>query len=119
VSTPVQIAAPGLLSKGAVVRESILARVRSNHALLHRSLDASGGAAVLPADGGWSAVIRVPAVRSEESLVLDLLERDRVVVHPGYFFDFAHEAFLVVSLLTEPAAFTRGLRAIGDRIDAA
>lgn len=119
VSTPVQMAAPGLLSKGAVVRESILARVRGNYALLHRSLDASGGAAVLPADGGWSAVIRVPAVRSEESLVLELLERDRVVVHPGYFFDFAHEAFLVVSLLTEPAAFTRGLRAIEARIDAA
>ena len=119
VSTPVQIAAPGLLTKGAVVRDGIAARVGGNYALLRRSLDVSGGAAVLEADGGWSAVIRVPAVRSEESLVLDLLERDRVVVQPGYFFDFAHEAFLVVSLLTEPEVFTRGLRAIEDRIDGA
>jgi aspartate/methionine/tyrosine aminotransferase len=75
--------------------------------------------AALPADGGWAAVLRVPAIRSEESLVLDLLERDRVVVHPGYFFDFAHEAFLVVSLLPQPDDFARGVRAIAERVDAA
>jgi hypothetical protein len=102
-----------------VVRESIRARVRGNYAVLQRALDTTGGAAVLPADGGWSAVIRVPAIRSEESLVLDLLERDRVVVHPGYFFDFLHEAFLVVSLLPEPDVFAAGLRAIEARIDGA
>lgn len=119
VSTPVQIAAPGLLSRGSVVRDSIRARVRGNYAVLQRALDTTGGAAVLPADGGWSAVIRVPAIRSEESLVLDLLERDRVVVHPGYFFDFPHEAFLVVSLLPEPDVFAAGLRAIEARIDGA
>ena len=119
VGTPVQIAAPGLLSSGAVIRESILARVRENHALLHNSLTTSSGAAILPVDGGWSAVIRVPAIRSEDAIVLDLLDRDGVVVHPGYFFDFPHEAFLVVSLLPEPSVFTRGLRAIEARIDGA
>ena len=119
VSTPVQTAAPGLLKNGSVVRDSIRARVRGNYALLQHSLDPSGGVAVLPADGGWSAVVRVPAVRSEEALVLDLLEHDRVVVHPGYFFDFPHEAFVVVSLLPEPAIFASGLRAIQARIHAA
>jgi len=74
---------------------------------------------VLPAEGGWSAVIRVPATRSEASLVLDLLERDGVVVHPGYFFDFPHEAFLVVSLLPDPDVFARAVRLIQDRLDAA
>jgi hypothetical protein len=119
VSTPVQIAAPGLLRSGAVVRERIHARVRDNYARLQRSLSRAGGAAVLPADGGWSAVIRVPAIRSEESLVLDLLAHDGVVVHPGYFFDFPHEAFLVVSLLPEPDVFTRGVLAIEGRIHGA
>lgn len=119
VSTPIQRAAPGLLTRGAVVRDSIRARVRANYAHLQHSFGTSAGATVLPADGGWSAVVRVPAVRSEESLVLDLLERDRVVVHPGYFFDFPHEAFLVVSLLPDPAVFARGLRAIEARIDGA
>lgn len=119
VSTPVQIAAPGLLRNGSVVRERIHARVRDNYARLQHSLSRAGGAAVLAADGGWSAVIRVPAIRSEESLVLDLLAHDRVVVHPGYFFDFPHEAFLVVSLLPEPDVFTRGLLAIEGRIHGA
>ena len=119
VSTPVQVAASGLLERGAMVRDRILARVRGNYAALARTFPGAGSAAVLAADGGWSAVIRVPAVRSEESLVLDLLERDRVVVHPGYFFDFAHEAFLVVSLLPEPDRFARGLQLLQDRIDAA
>jgi aspartate/methionine/tyrosine aminotransferase len=119
VSTPVQIAAPGLLKNGAVVRESIRARVRGNYARLRESVGTAGGAAVLPADGGWSAVIRVPAIASEEALVLALLEHDRVVVHPGYFFDFPHEAFLVVSLLPEPAVFARGLSAIEARIHGA
>lgn len=119
VSTPVQIAAPGLLRNGSVVRDRIHARVRDNYARLQHSLSRAGGAAALPADGGWSAVIRVPAIRSEESLVLDLLAHDRVVVHPGYFFDFPHEAFLVVSLLPEPDVFTRGLLAIEGRIHGA
>jgi alanine-synthesizing transaminase len=119
VSTPVQTAAPGLLRKGTVVRDNILARIRDNYALLRASFPPSAGAAVLPADGGWSAVLRVPAIRSEESLVLELLERDRVVVHPGYFFDFAHEAFLVLSLLPEPDVFARGVRAIAERMHAA
>ena len=56
-------------------------------------------------EGGWSAVVRVPATRGEEALVLDLLEHEHVLVHPGYFFDFPHEAFLVVSLLPPEDVF--------------
>jgi len=55
----------------------------------------------------------------EEALVTELVERDAVAVHPGYFFDFAHEAFLVVSLLPEPGVFARGAQMVQDRIDAA
>ena len=58
---------------------------------------------VLPVEGGWSAVMQVPSVGSEEALVLALLEKDDVLVHPGYFFDFPREAFIVVSLLVEPS----------------
>jgi aspartate/methionine/tyrosine aminotransferase len=120
VSTPVQLAARALIDETAVVREQILHRIRTNvHRL--RSLIAQHGTSVtlLEADGGWSAVLRVPAVGSEEGLVLDLLERDRVLVHPGFFFDFPHEAYLVVSLLPEPEAFAHGVRTILERVDAA
>ena len=119
VSTPVQVAARSLLEGGALVRERILERLRVNHAALRAIVTGDGGATVLATDGGWSAVIRVPATRSEEHLVTELLERDAVAVHPGYFFDFPHEAFLVVSLLAEPDAFARGLHLVQDRIDAA
>jgi alanine-synthesizing transaminase len=109
VSTPVQIAASRLLTDGVVVRERILARVRANDATLRQIVSSVPSIEALNADGGWSAVLRVPATRSEEDLVLELLERDGVLVHPGFFFDFPHEAYLVVSLLVEPAAFAEGV----------
>jgi aspartate/methionine/tyrosine aminotransferase len=119
VSVPVQAAARALLEQGAAVRDRIQDRLRLNDAALRAIMARSGGATVLPADGGWSAVIRVPATRSEEALVTELLERDAVVVHPGYFFDFPHEAFLVVSLLPASGLFARGVQLVQDRIDAA
>jgi aspartate/methionine/tyrosine aminotransferase len=116
VSTPVQVAAPALIESGAMVRERIAARVRENYAVL-ASLAASHPAVeALPVEAGWSAVLRVPATRSEEDLVVDLLERDGVLVHPGFFFDFAHEAFVVVSLLPEPGAFADGVRTVMERV---
>jgi aspartate/methionine/tyrosine aminotransferase len=118
VSTPVQVAARRLLAAGASIQAAVLARVRANYAALVRLAAAAAAVDVLPADGGWSAVVRVPATRSEEDLVMDLLERDDVVVHPGYFFDFAHEAFLVVSLLPEPEIFVRGVTRMLERVDA-
>lgn len=119
VSTPVQIAAPSLLRAGRAVHDAILARVRANYAALRQFVRASPVVDVLPAEGGWSAVLRVPAIRSEEELVLDLLERDAVVTQPGYFFDFAHEAFLVISLLPDPQDFGRGIERLLERVDAA
>ncbi len=114
VSTPVQLAAPALLSRGATVRRAIHDRVRENLSHARRLADAWPACTLLPVEGGWTGVLRVPAVRSEESLVLKLLEDERVLVHPGYFFDFAHEAYLIVSLLPPPMmfqdAFERTLR---------
>jgi aspartate/methionine/tyrosine aminotransferase len=110
VSTPVQVAAARLLSDGAMVRDRILNRVRTNDAALRGLASGFPSIETLHADAGWSAVLRVPATRSEEELALELLERDGVVVHPGFFFDFPHEAFLVLSLLPEPSLFAEGVR---------
>lgn len=116
VSTPVQVAAPDLIAGGADVRGQIRSRVRGNDAALRAIAAGDPSVEVLRADGGWSAVLRVPATRPEEELALDLLERAGVVVHPGFFFDFPREAFLVVSLLPEPAAFADGARRILERV---
>ena len=109
VSTPVQIAAPALLHDGCAVRTAIQSRTGANLRRAREIVSAFPSCDVLPVEGGWSAVVRVPATRSEERLVLDLLELERVLVHPGYFFDFAHEAFLVISLLVPEARFEKAL----------
>jgi alanine-synthesizing transaminase len=117
VSTPVQVAAPSLIASGAAARAQILRRVRQNNDALRAAAARHPAVDVLPTEAGWSAVVRVPSTRSEEDLVVDLLEQDRILVHPGFFFDFPHESFVVVSLLPEPAAFADGVRRLLERVD--
>jgi aspartate/methionine/tyrosine aminotransferase len=109
VSTPVQHALPALIERGAGIRAQIQARIERNLSALRNAVPEAPAVSLLAADGGWSAVLQVPAYRSEESLVLELLTEDHVLVHPGFFFDFEREAFLVVSLLVPPDAFDRGV----------
>jgi aspartate/methionine/tyrosine aminotransferase len=109
VSTPVQVAAPELLRQGAAVRAQIQTRLAANLRRLRELAATSPAVRVLPCEGGWSAVVQVPAIQGEESLVLQLLDQDAVLVHPGYFFDFPREAFVVVSLLVQPLLFEEGV----------
>jgi len=106
VSTPIQHAAGDLLECGAAVRAQIQARVRSNYDTLSRMAAAHPASVVLPAEAGWYAVVQIPAVQPEETFVVSLLERTGVLVHPGYFFDFEREAFLILSLLPDPTTFS-------------
>jgi hypothetical protein len=117
VSTPVQIGAPDLLAGGAGPRAQVLDRVRSNYRTLRELASRHASVDVLNAEAGWSAVIRVAAIASEEEITLNLLERDGVVVYPGFFFDFPREAYLVVSLLPEPSQFHEGVRRVLERVD--
>lgn len=113
VATPVQAALPELLRIGADIRAAISLRTRTNLATL-RAL-AKPSMQVLPVEGGWSAVIRVPRVMSDDELALALLDRG-VVVQPGYFFDFAQEGYVVVSLLTREEVFAEGVRRLAELI---
>ncbi len=118
VGTPVQLALPVLLREGTPVRAAILERCRANLAELQRAAAAAPEVSVLLPGGGWSAAVRVPAVVGEEELALELLEKDGVAVHPGYFFDFPSAGTLVLSLLPEPAAFSEGVRRLLARVRA-
>jgi alanine-synthesizing transaminase len=109
VSTPVQLALPRLLELGRGTAEAIRARVLHNERTLRAAFPAGGPVTVLPVPAGWAACMRVPAVRPEEDLVLDLLESHDVLVQPGYFFEFPFEAFLVVSLLPPLDIFGEGV----------
>jgi alanine-synthesizing transaminase len=109
VSTPAQVALPDLLARGADIRAQIQARIARNLQHLRAAVGATPAVSLLPAEGGWSATLQVPSYRSEEALVIELLTADHVLVHPGYFFDFARESFVVISLLVRPEQFDRGV----------
>jgi aspartate/methionine/tyrosine aminotransferase len=109
VSTPLQAAAGELLEAGATVRHQIQRRTRHNLGVLITRVSAQPQLRTLAADGGWSAVLQVPRLQSEEDLVLDLLDGAGVLVHPGYFFDFPREAYVIVSLLPPTALFEEGV----------
>jgi hypothetical protein len=109
VATPVQAAAAELLRDGAAVRARIAERTAANEAALRRRAADAPACHVLPVEAGWYAVVRVPAIEAEEDLVIDLLTKGGVLTHPGYFFDFPREAFLIVSLLPSPDAFADGV----------
>jgi len=117
VSTPVQLAAAELLDRGATVRGQIAARVVANYGRLKALSASAPSSCVLTASGGWYAVVQVPTLRSEEALVLDLVRSDGVLAHPGYFFDFPRESYLIVSLLTPEATFVVGVERLLERAE--
>jgi alanine-synthesizing transaminase len=108
VSTPVQVAAAELFRTATNVREQIANRVRDNYRDLRIQTAAIPSCRTLPSEGGWYAVVQVPSLESEESLALRLLDNG-VLAHPGYFFDFPRESFLIVSLLPRSDAFRDGV----------
>ena len=112
VTTSVQLAAPALIEAGRDIRTAIQARISGNLASLEKALAGDSPVSLITPEGGWSVVLRVPATTSEEALVLRLLNEFHVMVHPGYFFDFATEAFLVLSLLPKADDFAEGVRRV-------
>jgi aspartate/methionine/tyrosine aminotransferase len=111
VSTAVQLAAPKLLAARGGTQRQILQRVRANLNRLDARLAQATPCNRLRAEGGWYAVLRVPNTRSDEDWALALLERG-VYVHPGHFFGFATDGYLVVSLITPEPQFAEGLERI-------
>ncbi len=107
VSTPVQVALPRLLAARGSCQARGRERGAANLAALDRLVAARPELSVLAAEGGWTAVVRVPRTRTEDEWALGLLRRD-VVVHPGHFYDFAGEGYLVLSLIPEPDVFHAG-----------
>jgi len=109
VSMPVQSAAAVLLDRGAAVRSQIAARVATNYRELSLQCARTPSCGVLRSDGGWYAVMHVPSFESEEDLTVSLLTNAGVLAHPGYFFDFPRESFLVFSLLPQEGSFSDGI----------
>jgi aspartate/methionine/tyrosine aminotransferase len=109
VSTPVQLAAPELLAAGRTIQAAIADRLAQNLAVLRARVADRPSITLRAPEGGWSAVLEIPATHSEESVVLTALHDAHVMIHPGHFFDFAQEAFLVTSLLPPPDVFAEAI----------
>jgi alanine-synthesizing transaminase len=114
-SAPVQHALPVLLEQRHPVQQQLGERLRGNLEELDRQLSRQSACARLRAEGGWCAVLRVPATVSDEELALHLLQERGVLVHPGHFYNFAAEGYLVVGLINPPEIFREGMkRLLGD-----
>lgn len=112
VGGPVQAALPDLLPLGAKLRAGIAARAARNRRRLEELTGPrrpGSPLTVLGAEGGWTAIVRVPAVRTDEEWARLLVGEHGLLVHPGYFFELTAATFLVLSLLPQPSVFDEGL----------
>jgi alanine-synthesizing transaminase len=106
--TPVQVALPKLLSMRQTMQTQVRRRVSANLSVLDNLLNESKCVSRLEREGGWYAILRVPVTGSDEDLAVTLLDRASVYVHPGHFFNFSGEGFLVISLITPEDQFNEG-----------
>ncbi len=109
VNAPVQLAMPVFLAQRQAFQEQLMSRVRRNLAELDRQLAGQEACTRLGVEGSWCAVLRVPATRSDEDLAIELLHTHGVYVHPGHFYDFLSDGYLVVGLIDSEMNFSRGL----------
>jgi len=108
MNAPVQWALPAWLERREAIQKQIQARVVANLDELDRQIAALPEVNRLEVEGGWYAVLRIPALGPDEQTVLALLERG-VWVQPGYFFGMAESGWLVVSLLGPELEFSAGV----------
>ncbi len=113
MNAPVQWAMPAWLAGREAIQRQIRERVTANLAELDRQLGAVDAVRRLEVEGGWYAVLRIPALQPDEQTVLELLERG-VWVHPGYFFGMEESGWLVVSLLGPVEEFRTGVSVLVD-----
>jgi alanine-synthesizing transaminase len=112
MNAPVQLAAPVFLEQRHAFQQQVLARLRKNLLELDRQLKEQNCCRRLEVEGGWYAVLRVPATSPDEQLAIELLEKKDVYVHPGHFYDFESDGYLVLSLITPEQEFAEGVKRV-------
>jgi alanine-synthesizing transaminase len=110
MNAPIQHAISEFLQQRHEFQRQLMSRVRGNLAELDRQLATQKACSRLEIEGGWYAVLRVPATRTDEEVALDLLEKEGVYVHPGHFYDFPADGYLIVSLIGSEQEFGEGIR---------
>jgi len=114
LNAPVQLAAPALLDQRKTIQLQLTRRVRANLSELDRQLARQKACSRLEIQGGWYAVLRIPVIRSDEEFAIELLQNSDVLVHPGHFYDFPTDGYLVLSLITPEEEFRDGIARLLD-----
>ncbi len=109
MNAPMQWAIPALMGQRKSIQKQLLDRVRGNLAELDRQLAGQKACQRLSVEGGWYAVLRVPVTRSDEELAIELVKQKSVMVHPGHFYDFPRDGYLVLSLISAQGEFAEGI----------
>src|SRR5271170_4086523 len=112
MNAPIQWATPALLDQRKTIQPQLLDRVRGNLAELDRQLAVQKSCQRLNVEGGWYAVLRVPVTQTDEELAIELVRKQKVLVHPGHFYDFPGDGYLVLSLITQKAEFAGALQRV-------
>ena len=108
MNAPIQWAVPRLLEQRKDIQQQLMQRVRENLAELDRQLVGQPSCQRLGVEGGWYAVLRVPVTRSDEELAIELVREHSVLAHPGHFYDFPSDGYLVLSLISPEQEFAEG-----------
>jgi alanine-synthesizing transaminase len=116
-STPIQLALPKFLSLRHTLQAQLRRRIAANLSVLDAALGESKLLTCLDREGGWYAILRVPVTGTDEALAVSLLERCSVLVHPGHFFNFSQDGFLVLSLITPELDFAEGVKRLQSFFD--
>jgi aspartate/methionine/tyrosine aminotransferase len=114
VNAPIQLATAVLLDQRRIVQSFLLTRLQVNLEEFDQQLSRQKSCVRLHVEGGWYAVLRVPVTQSDEDLAIAIMKNLSVLVHPGHFYDFASDGYLVVSLITEPKVFSEGIKRVLD-----
>ncbi len=117
MNAPIQWATPFLLDQGKEIQRQLLERVRANLTELDRQLSAQKVCRRLHVEGGWYAILRVPVTQADEELAIDLLQQKSVLVHPGHFYDFARDGYLVLSLIAHQNELAEGVSRMLDHLN--
>jgi len=112
MNAPIQHAIPELLAQRTLFQLELMDRLRANLADLDLQLAGQKLCSRLEVEGGWYATLRVPVTQTDEELAIKLLEQRDVLVHPGHFFNFQSDGYLILSLMTPEEVFSEGVRRI-------
>ena len=116
MNAPIQWATPVLMEQRKEIQRQLLDRVLTNLAEFDRQLAAQRTCQRLSVEGGWYAILRIPVTQTDEELAVDLLRRKSVLVHPGHFYDFPNDGYLILSLITPEEEFEEGMERVLEQI---